>query len=1001
MNLQEVYQRLNLTEDCLIRMSDPNWKDKVSFPSRLLHLLDNNDILKTIDAFFCFDNKPLIVFFAGCGNKEALHKAIWNLNEVPIVIIIENNAVEIYNGFSLNKETGLLESIGKEKELTDFSYFELVTGKTWEKYQKELSHKNRVDYHLLANIEAAQEKLNKDGIEQNVANALLGKIIFIRYLIDRQVRLNFQNKKEYWTNEKLCELLKSKSDFWKFIQYLENSQTGFNGDMFKISQEEYDTIKEQSLHLLIRLLQGEEIATGQQSLFELYDFSILPIEFISNVYEKFIGKENQDKKGAYYTPTFLVDYIISETVGKKLKESSDFNCKVLDPACGSGIFLVESLRRIIEKYITVNNISHTDTDEFREALRTLAKDNIFGIDEDENAIQVAVFSVYLTLLDYQKPADIEKFKFPKLIGSNFICSDTFDVDNKDLKKLEEKKLHFDFIIGNPPWKRGGVKKGSCCEAYLKKRRLLDILGNREIAQAFVLRSMDFTNSDTQCALVLVSKILYNLEGKKFRSFILDKLFIQQVFELAPVRKEVFNKSNDPAIAPACILFYKNANEESTNNNVITHIAIKPSRFFSMFKVFSLTRTDIQEVQQDRLKENDWLWKVLVYGSYLDFIFIDRLKKRSNVKDILQKEKFLVKQGLKVKDGKKQIDVSCLLNWDYIKTQNVGRYIIVPSKNRWVISPVGYVYRNTQKEVITDIYKAPVLLIAGGIPNDLRAVSAISYSDGVYKSSLTGIKGNGENSLLILKNIQGILSSSLFAYYNLMSFSSSGIEREETHDEEKLEVPYCPNISDAVKEMEDLTKEKYSSTLNDTALDSKISAQEKKIDKLIFQEFKCSKSELDLIDYAINISVPIAVKPKGYEKIFSAIKKNDSLLIDYAKVYLDRFSNSFNRNGKRFIVEIQYSQQIIGMFFKIIDENDYHKDVVFTETNDNLLPLIIRLSSERITEQLFVQKDVRGFEKEYFYIFKPNEKRLWHKAIAHLDVNEFDDAMLRAGGPSNE
>ena len=141
MNLQEVYQRLNLTEDCLIRMSDPNWKDKVSFPSRLLHLLDNNDILKTIDAFFCFDNKPLIVFFAGCGNKEALHKAIWNLNEVPIVIIIENNAVEIYNGFSLNKETGLLESIGKEKELTDFSYFELVTGKTWEKYQKELSHK--------------------------------------------------------------------------------------------------------------------------------------------------------------------------------------------------------------------------------------------------------------------------------------------------------------------------------------------------------------------------------------------------------------------------------------------------------------------------------------------------------------------------------------------------------------------------------------------------------------------------------------------------------------------------------------------------------------------------------------------------------------------------------------------------------------------------------------------------------------------------------------------
>ena len=993
MNLQEVYQRLNLTEDCLIRMSDPNWKDKVSFPSRLLHLLDNNDILKTIDAFFCFDNKPLIVFFAGCENKEALHKAIWNLNEVPIVIIIENNAVEIYNGFSLNKKTGLLESIGDKEKLSDFSYFELVTGKTWEKYQKELSHKNRVDYHLLANIEAAQEKLNKDGIEQNVANALLGKIIFIRYLIDRNVRLNFQNKKEYWTNEKLCKLLENKADFWEFIQYLENSQTGFNGDMFKISKEEYDTIPEHSLHLLIRLLQGEEIATGQQSLFELYDFSILPIEFISNVYEKFIGKENQDKKGAYYTPTFLVDYIVAETVGKKLKESDDFNCKVLDPACGSGIFLVESLRRIIEKYISANNITCTDTDDFRENLKKLAKDNIFGIDEDKNAIQVAVFSIYLTLLDYQKPADIEKFKFPNLIGSNFICSDTFDVDNKDLKKLEEKKLHFDFIIGNPPWKRGGVKKGSCCEAYLKKRRLLNILGNKEIAQAFVLRSMDFTTSETQCALVLVSKILYNLEGKKFRSFILDKLFIQQVFELAPVRKEVFIKSNDPAIAPACILFYKNANEESTNNNVITHIALKPSRFFSLFKVFSLTRTDIQEVQQDRLKKTDWLWKVLVYGSYLDFIFINRLSRLSTIEKVITNCNGLIGQGITI-GGQDKHDVSDLMGKPYIDTKtNVKRFYITEIKNQWKDK---YVHRKRNIK----LYEAPFLLITRGVNNDMMAVSAISHQSAVYKHSLTSIKV-GISHLDILYDIEGIINSQLFAYFTLLKFSSSGIEREQVHDKEKISLPYCTNLSDSVKAIEKLTEKKYASFLKNASLEHKISVQEQRINELIYQEFKCSQSELDLIDYAINISIPMAVKSKGYEKIFSAIKKNDSLLIDYAKVYLDRFSNSFNRNGKRFIVEIHYSQQIIGMFFKIIDENDYHKDVVFTETNDNFLPLITSLSSERITEQLFVQKDVRGFEKEYFYIFKPNEKRLWHKAIAHLDVNEFDDAMLRTGGSSDE
>ena len=44
----------------------------------------------------------------------------------------------------------------------------------------------------------------------------------------------------------------------------------------------------------------------------------------------------------------------------------------------------------------------------------------------------------------------------------------------------------------------------------------------------------------------------------------------------------------------------------------------------------------------------------------------------------------------------------------------------------------------------------------------------------------------------------------------------------------------------------------------------------------------------------------------------------------------------------------------------------------------------------------MKKDIRGFEKEYYYVVKPNEKRLWHKALGYLDVNEFADARLKAG-----
>ena len=367
MDLQEIYDKLSFTDDCLVRLSDKNWKKKVVLPSRVCRLLEENELLRTLDAFFCFDNKPLVLFFKDIQDRKALHQAIWNFNESPIAIIVENNVVEIFNGFAIDENKQLLKKLGGNETLNDFTYFELVTGKTWEKYNDDISHKNRVDYRLLENIEAVQGLLKKKGLAQTTVNALLGKIIFFRYLIDRHVRLNYQGK-ELWSNEDLCNCLSNRDEFVAFIRHIEDKDTGFNGDMFRISESEFNTIDQDALNILIRLLRSEEISTRQQSLFNIYDFSILPIEFISNMYEKFIGKENQENEGAYYTPTFLVDYIVSETIGKKLTESDDYNCKVLDPACGSGIFLVESLRKIIEKYIEINEITDINTGYRRKTL---------------------------------------------------------------------------------------------------------------------------------------------------------------------------------------------------------------------------------------------------------------------------------------------------------------------------------------------------------------------------------------------------------------------------------------------------------------------------------------------------------------------------------------------------------------------------------------------------------------------------------------------------------
>jgi hypothetical protein len=429
-----------------------------------------------------------------------------------------------------------------------------------------------------------------------------------------------------------------------------------------LTDSEYDQIESQDLDVLIRLLRSEDLGTKQRSLFDIYDFSIIPIEFISNMYELFIGKDRQEEESAYYTSLFLVDYILAETIEKKFSNNPQSDsCIILDPACGSGIFLVEALRKIIERYC----IKNPGVDLTLAKLCDIASKNIYGIDDDLSAIQVALFSIYLTLLDYQDPAVIEKFRFPSLLNKNFFKANFFSTPSEDKSEsaktktndthFEEKlrAVKFDYILGNPPWKGSGLADTG--KKYIKTRRKTEeklckkysiSINNKEIVEGFVLRTSDFSSPETGIVFIIRSSILYNMGRNKkinmgynepfsqFRSYLLEEYFIHKIVELAPVRHEVFDRSNDPSIAPATIIFYQYAHGNNTDNNVLEHITVKPSRFFSSFKIFTVMRPDYKEVEQKLLKEHDWLFKTLVYGSYFDFNFIKRLKKYPSIKKII-------------------------------------------------------------------------------------------------------------------------------------------------------------------------------------------------------------------------------------------------------------------------------------------------------------------------------------------------------------------------------
>lgn len=1011
MSLENIFKRLNMTsENGLYITKDNHWKGEL--PKRLEFLIETK---LEPTAFFCFDKKPLILFYDSPSNREKLFKDVWNFNETPVVIVNEPDAIEIYNGFSYLKDELTLEKLVDEDKIDDFSFFDLVSGKSLELYQAKLKQQNRVDFHLLRNIRDARNILIKEyKINDSLANALIGQCIFVRYLIDREVKIKLNGQLKKWKNHEFCNIFDDKLKLIEFLIYLKSH---FNGEAFLLDENKLKDIPDKAFSVLKHLLMGTELSSGQQSLFDIYDFSIIPVEFISNVYEHFIGKENQAEKGVYYTPKFLVDYILAETVEKYFKENqNNKGCKVLDPACGSGIFLVEALRRIIEH----NNIT-PETKDFKNILKSLAEDNIFGIDQDEEAVNVAIFSIYLALLDYVKdPKDIETFKFPNLKqNGNFFDKDFFD--ENAVYNAHFSDIEFDFIIGNPPWKRGASNDESFMQ-YIKKRAIKERkqkesvnndnkavinISNNEIAQAFLLRTSDFSSEKTKCALIVTSKTLYNLKAKTFRLYFLQNYFIDNVLELAPVRREVFDKSNDKAIAPAAILFFRYSHSKNTEPNELVHLCLKPNRLFSLLKIFVFQGTDIKKVVQKRLIDNDWLWKVLVYGSYLDFNLLTRIKQSyKTIADIIDNDnKFLIKQGLKRKDGSKDINVEKLFNWSFLNTmkKELKPFFIVPKHDTWKETKVGYIFKDENKNY-TNLFTPPALLIKDGLTNDFHTVTALSLEKVVFTDSVTAIKPINQDSTKELFTIEGILNSTFCQYITLQTASFVGIERERSHDEEKFAFPFVDNskIAKIVEQIEAICKHVYEESQKifnpkDHKLEAKKQELIGQLNEEVFNSFGLDEQEFALVDYAINITIPLIMRNKGYEQnLFSSIDFNDNLLEEYIKIFLSRFESSFRE--KYLKAEIWHTNNILGIFFKVVPNDGIEQPVIEWQKkkNEGILKKIASLGVEKITENLFIQKYIRGFEKKGFYIIKPNEKKLWHKAIAYLDVEEFMDAILKAG-----
>src|SRR5712692_550721 len=464
-----------------------------------------------------------------------LRSLIWNQGHVPTLWIVTPTKVLIYDSYARpQKEDDAsshlleeLQQIGGQIQLYDeFHKKNFDNGDFWQsRYGKQIDKQQRVDLAMLADLTATEDVLIREltlgwetpsTVYVSIAHALLGRAIFVSYLIDRGLLSTSFFQKEFNCST-FQELLENQEATYTFFRWLRRT---FNGDLFPFQENEEELVrKTNALQIVKEFLSGTDMNSYSKSKvafqgsFWPYKFDYIPVELISSIYEKFAHARNSsaaEANSVHYTRFPLVELVLSLAM-KDLASTA----KILDPACGSGIFLVEAFRRLVWK-----REKESGQPVRREELHKMLRSQIFGIDLDRDAIHVTAFSLYLTLLELDPdPQPLEALKFPSLLipdplsnqPPNLYIQDFCNTEHIFNQTIPFVSKEFDLIVGNPPWTALNKNKAPRDPDNLESGRQwsLEYCKEKDIPdnkpdQAFIIRAYEFAQADTRVAFVVCS-----------------------------------------------------------------------------------------------------------------------------------------------------------------------------------------------------------------------------------------------------------------------------------------------------------------------------------------------------------------------------------------------------------------------------------------------------------------------------------------------------------------
>ncbi len=857
----------------------------------------------------------------------------------------------------------------------------------------------RVDHRLLTNLKKLSSLLqDRYGLAREVAHALIGKYIYFRYLRDRNILDDIWLAGHGMRPE---DIFGREATAQGFEELAEALQMQFNGDIFPLPPNDGLWRTNDAIAFLASIFYGDTPG-GQLVLdFKIYDFSYIPVELLSSVYEQFLKDEGRgENDGVVYTPEALADYVLAEL---DALHPLQLDYKVLDPCCGSGVFLVLAYRRLIERLWRKQGERPT-----AEAMKHLLQENIFGVEKDQEACYITAFSLILTLLSHLEPPELQAnadFQFPTLVGSNIYQADFFD----DACPIFQKELRFDWVMGNPPWSGADERNESHRHALDWMREAVKLgrkVGEHRLDEAFTWRAGDALKEGGYAGLLVMATSLVNSSSSDYRKGFFTTFYVKRITNLSNFMRILFmGPEGKRAEAPGACLIYKK-DSSTVRKEAILHFGpfvanqMPLSAKGQRRRAWTLTiyESDIQDIDyQDAINDIPCLWKTALWGGYQDRRALRRLKKLlpNTLAYIIAERGWLMCEGPHIKP---------------LKQKSRGNFVPAPElegqriletkllKTRFAITEEALPFLEAVRQFI-EKRKGPKGLQLIPAPHILVTAEVAVYSDRdfVIPTPKVGIVADRKDADY-LKATAFYLNSSVARYAHFLHNPTWGISIDKVSPETVGAIPFTRLSPEQVRKLA------------------------KAYDELADRE------QTYLAEYAPLQSAPLNLQNEVDEKVDAILKIPESLSIlarefmqvryqlskgklgdtasepptaDQLKEYGEQLRSQIDDFARRHHrITIQAGQEAIITTVEVTSE-PHTLPIVVSRKPNSVAKEILHAVKEQHSQWAYVQRSVRVFDGPYVHIIKTARLLDWTRTQAVQDAADLISEVLDKTEPHYE